>query len=60
MKKLFALVLAVLMVAALTACGPKTPQNGNDATDGPGNTTSGSSHGEQTDPAQNETTVFLR
>lgn len=56
MKKLFALVLAVLMVAALTACGPKTPQNGNDATDGPGNTTSGSSHGEETDPAQNEAT----
>lgn len=56
MKKLFALVLAVLMVAALAACGPKTPQNGNDATDGPGNTTSGSSQGGQTDPAQHETT----
>ncbi len=56
MKKLFALVLAVLMVAALTACGRKTPQSGNDATDGPGNTTSGSSQGGETNSDQNEAT----
>lgn len=56
MKKLFALVSVILLLAALAACGPKTPQNGNDTTDGPGSTTSGSSQGGQTDPAQTETT----
>lgn len=56
MKKLFALVLAVLMVAALAACGSKTPQNENDTTNGPGSTTSSSSQSGETNPDQNETT----
>lgn len=55
MKKLLALVLATLLVAALVACGPKTSQNGENATNGPESTTSASSQGGQTDAAQNET-----
>ena len=56
MTKLFALVLVTLLVAALAACGPKTPQNGSDTTSGPENTIPDSSQSGQSNPAQTETT----